>query len=75
MVRFQTKNPNLGKFCRALEGKKLVYCMAIWNLIWSFGNFMSVWYIFPRFGILNKDKSGSRGVGSISARQGHLIFD
>jgi hypothetical protein len=29
MVFFQTKNPNLGKFCRALEWKSLVYYLAI----------------------------------------------
>jgi hypothetical protein len=27
---FQTKNPNLGKFLRALERMKLVYSMVIW---------------------------------------------
>jgi hypothetical protein len=32
MVCFQTKNPNVGKFRRALEGKKLVYFMSIWNV-------------------------------------------
>jgi hypothetical protein len=50
----------LGKFWRALEWKRLVYSMAIWNvvwpfgsyLLWSFGNLMAIWYIFPRFGIL-----------------------
>jgi hypothetical protein len=30
MVYFQTKNPNLGTFWRALEWKMLVYFMAIW---------------------------------------------
>jgi hypothetical protein len=28
---FQTKIPNLGKFWKALECKRLVYSMAIWN--------------------------------------------
>jgi hypothetical protein len=32
MVYFQTKNPNLGKFWRALEWKLLVYFMVIWNI-------------------------------------------
>jgi hypothetical protein len=33
MVCFQTKNPNLGKFWRALEWKMLKYFMAIWNIL------------------------------------------
>jgi hypothetical protein len=33
MVYFQTKNTNLGKFWRALEWKRLVYSMAIWNVV------------------------------------------
>jgi hypothetical protein len=30
----------------------MVYFVAIWNILWSFG-------IFPRFGILYREKSGS----------------
>jgi hypothetical protein len=37
MVYFQTKNPNMGKFWRALEWKMLVYFMTIWNNLWPFG--------------------------------------
>jgi hypothetical protein len=37
MVYFQTKNPNLGKFWRALEWKILVYFMTIWNILLPFG--------------------------------------
>jgi hypothetical protein len=37
MVCFQTKNPNLGKFWRALEWKMLLYFMTIWNILWPFG--------------------------------------
>jgi hypothetical protein len=29
MVSFQTKNPNLGKFCMALDSKILIYFIAI----------------------------------------------
>jgi hypothetical protein len=29
---FQTKNPNLGKFLRALGWKMLIYFMDIWNI-------------------------------------------
>jgi hypothetical protein len=38
MVYFQTKNPNLAKYWRALEWKMLVYFMTIWC------NFMVIWY-------------------------------
>jgi hypothetical protein len=33
MVYFQTKNPNLDIFWRALECKMLVYFMTIWNIL------------------------------------------
>jgi hypothetical protein len=41
---FQTKNPNLGKFWRALEWKMLEYFMPIWI------NFTVIWYILLPFG-------------------------
>jgi hypothetical protein len=54
MVSFQTKNPNLCIFLRALDGKLTMYFMAIWNILRTFGkfynhvgNFMTIWYIFP----------------------------
>jgi hypothetical protein len=37
MVYFQTKNPNLGKFWRALEWKMIIYYMIIWNILRPFG--------------------------------------
>jgi hypothetical protein len=37
MVCFQTKNPNWGKFWRALEWKILVYFMIIWNILRPIG--------------------------------------
>jgi hypothetical protein len=39
MVYFQTKNPSMGKFWRALEWKSLVYSIYIWNILWPFGTF------------------------------------
>jgi hypothetical protein len=39
MVCFQTKNPNLGRFCRALELKMLIYFMIIWNILQPSGIF------------------------------------
>jgi hypothetical protein len=63
MVCFQTKNPNLGTFWRALKWKMQVYFRVIWN-IWPFGNVGAIWYIFPRFGILCQEKSGNPGLDS-----------
>jgi hypothetical protein len=41
MVYFQTKNPNMGKFFRALNLTMLIY---FWPLRTG-GNFMTIWYI------------------------------
>jgi hypothetical protein len=45
MVCFQTKNPNLDKFWRALE--MFVYVMTIWNILP-----MAIWYNLWPFGIV-----------------------
>jgi hypothetical protein len=37
MVYFETKNPYLGTFWRALECKVLLYFMITWNFLWPFG--------------------------------------
>jgi hypothetical protein len=57
MVSFQTKNLNLGKFWRVLEWKILLYFMAVWSVLWSFGilcghlvYFIVIWYILWSFG-------------------------
>jgi hypothetical protein len=50
MLYFQTKIINLGKFWRALEWKKLVYFMVIWQfwyILWPFCNIILVY--FPPF--------------------------
>jgi hypothetical protein len=39
MVYFQTKDPNVGKCLRALDLKMLIYFMAIWNILQTFGIF------------------------------------
>jgi hypothetical protein len=56
MVYFQTKNPNLGKFWRALDRKIWIYFWAILNISRIFGifydhlvHFVFIWYIFPVF--------------------------
>jgi hypothetical protein len=69
MVCFQTKNPNLGKFWRALEWKfygHLNYFMVIWYILWPFGNVVVIWYIFLRFGIMCHEKSGNPGSDRLS---------
>jgi hypothetical protein len=54
MVSFQTKNPNLGRFWRALYLKMSLYFMALWNNLHTFGifydplvHFVCIWCIFP----------------------------
>jgi hypothetical protein len=54
MVCFQTKNPNLGKFLRTLDGNLLIDFIANWNILRTFGkfndhlvHFLLIWYIFP----------------------------
>jgi hypothetical protein len=51
MVCFQAKNPNLGKFWRALDWKLLMYLMAIWNILHTFRIFCDnlVHFVFFRF--------------------------
>jgi hypothetical protein len=63
MVSFQTKNPNLGKYWRALDGKMMVYLMAIWNILRTFEvcydhlvHIVFSWYIFSGFGIMYQRK-------------------
>jgi hypothetical protein len=46
MVRFQTKNPNLGKFWWVLDEKMLLYFMAIWNILQTFMIFYDNWVHF-----------------------------
>jgi hypothetical protein len=60
------QNRNLGKFWRALEWKRFVYSMPIWNILCPFGIFYSYLVIlwkfgifFPRFAILCQLKSGN----------------
>jgi hypothetical protein len=66
MVSFQTKNPNLGKFWRAFDWKRLIYLMAIWNILQTFGIFYDhyvhsvfIWYIFSGLDNIYQEKSGN----------------
>jgi hypothetical protein len=68
MVCFQTINPNLGKFWRVLLWTMMVYFIDTWSILQSFilvygqwVQFVVIWYIFPRFGILYQEKSGNPG--------------
>jgi hypothetical protein len=63
MVCFQTKNPNWGKFWRVLLRKILLYFMTIWSILrpleifyGHLEHFVIIWYIYPRFGILDQEK-------------------
>jgi hypothetical protein len=69
MVYFQTQNPNLGKFWSSLDRKILIYFMAIYNILWTFGlfydhlvHFVYFWYIFSGFGFMYLEKSGNPGL-------------
>jgi hypothetical protein len=55
-VYFQTKNPNMGKFWRAL-----IYFTAIWNILWPFGTACVRLVHFSGFGIVWREKSGKPG--------------
>jgi hypothetical protein len=54
MVYFQTKTSQFGQVFEGLGIEKFGRFY-----IWPFGNFMAIWYIFPRFGISGQEKSGN----------------
>jgi hypothetical protein len=72
MVSFQTQNPNLGKFCRVSEWKRLLFSLAIWNTLQPFGNLLAIWYIFLSFGILFQEKSGNPDLGCRKSLVSHF---
>jgi hypothetical protein len=66
MVCFQTKKSQFASIleCLAIENlgefyDRLVYFTAIGNILFPLGIFVVIWYIFPRFGILDLEKSGN----------------
>jgi hypothetical protein len=66
MVYFQTKNPDLGKFWKVLQWKTLVFFSIILSILRPnvvfYGHLLHlvvIWYIFSRFGMLYREKSGS----------------
>jgi hypothetical protein len=63
MAYFPTKNPNFGKFWRALEWKMLVYFMANWYNLWPFSIVCCHFVIFSHFWyVWTKQKSGNPGL-------------
>jgi hypothetical protein len=55
MVYFQTKNPNMGKFRRALEWKKVSIFfgyLVVWYILWPFGNLVAIFGNFSPFGYI-----------------------
>jgi hypothetical protein len=76
MVYFETKNPTLGKLWKVLQWEMLVYLMAIWSILQSFGMFCGhlVFFIvdlvyFSRFGMLCQEKSGNHEVKNCILRR------
>jgi hypothetical protein len=58
---------NIGIFYNHLK-----YIMAIWYIIWPYGNLVVIWYIYPRFGILYYEKPGNPATcpgGTLQATQ------
>jgi hypothetical protein len=47
---------NIGIFSGQLENLTTIGC-----ILWAFGNFVVIWYIFPRFGILYQEKMATLG--------------
>jgi hypothetical protein len=66
MVYFQTKNPNLGKFWRALEWIMWVYFMTIWNTLWPFGIFSPFGYVWTKKNPATLSESRTRDLPILS---------
>jgi hypothetical protein len=73
MVYFQTKNPNFGKFWRALDWEMLyifygnLECFTDnWDVLWSFGTFCDNLVQFSHFGITCQEKSGNPDIDDCS---------
>jgi hypothetical protein len=61
MLYFQTKNPNLDKYWKVMKWKMLVLSWPLCLFYSKMVYFMVIWYIFPSFGMLCRDKSGNPG--------------
>jgi hypothetical protein len=49
-----------------LEGERPVYSLAIWHILCPFGNLVTIWYIFHRFGLLSQEKSGNSAFSKVA---------
>jgi hypothetical protein len=65
---FKPKIPIWANFGRPCYGKSWYYFMTIWSILWPLERFyfhvvyfVVILYIFPRFGILDQEKSGKPG--------------
>jgi hypothetical protein len=65
---FSNQKSQFGKILEGLRmenaGKlycNLEYFTVICYILWPFGNAVVIWYVFPRFGILCREKSGNPG--------------
>jgi hypothetical protein len=85
MVYFQTKNPNLGHFCRVLQWKMLVYFMDIWSILRTIGlfyghlvYFTDIWSILRTFGLFYRHLVYFTDIWSILRTfglfYGHLVY-
>jgi hypothetical protein len=59
MVYLQTKNPNLGKFWRALDWKFLIHFWAILRTFGIFYDHLVHVILFSGFGNIHQEKSGN----------------
>jgi hypothetical protein len=37
----------------------MIYFMVIWKILWTFGIFMTIWYILSGLGVVYQEKSGN----------------
>jgi hypothetical protein len=75
MVRFQTKNPNLGKFWRVLDVENVAIFYGYWeyftnicDILWQFGTFCDH---LVDFFIVHQEKSGNPAGNGIEKRNRH----
>jgi hypothetical protein len=76
---FSNPKYQLGKFCRSLDWKMLIYLMAIWNILQIIGlfydhlvHFVFIWNIFPVLVICTKKNLATLEKSTQS--RGHLAL-
>jgi hypothetical protein len=65
---FSNQKSRFGLILEGLEMEKVEtfygnfeYITAIWYILWPFAKLVVIWSIFPRFGILYREKCGNPG--------------